>query len=101
MSTPDPAPAEVVRLELERVVRRWQSLPLGHALAASAGVRRLVQELADEVATVQGLALRAVPDLGPAVLIDQLRVMVHDHAQAGMDPEPLADRLGRLRRSLP
>lgn len=96
MTTPDE-----VGVELERVVRRWQQLPLDRALAASGGLRALVQELADEVSAAQGLERAEVPDLGPAVLADQLRVMVYDHRQVGLDEDALATRLTALRRSLP
>ncbi|WP_153397799.1 hypothetical protein [Ornithinicoccus halotolerans] len=102
--TPEPQRAvparEAVGAELERVARRWQQLPLDHALAHVPAVRALVQQLADEGAAAQGLPVTPVPDLGPAVVIDQLRVMVHDHAAAGLDPVPLAERLTALRRSL-
>ena len=90
-----------VGVELERVVRRWQQLPLDRALAASPGVRALVQELADEVAGAQGIGPEQVPDLGPAVLPDQLLVMVHDYREAGLDGARLAERVTALRRSLP
>lgn len=94
------APDEV-GVELERVVRRWQQLPLDHALAASGDLRALVQELADEVAVEEGREPVGVPDLGPAVLPDQLQVMVFDYRQAGLDEARLAERLTALRRSLP
>ena len=50
---------------------------------------------------MKGLPLTEVPDLGPAVLPDQLRVMVHDWRAAGLPEEDLAHRLTALRRSLP
>ncbi|KGN37563.1 hypothetical protein [Knoellia subterranea] len=84
---------EDVQRELERVVRRWRELPVDHALAASRDVRELVQNLANATAG------ESVPDLGPAVLIDQLRVLVWDAASAGV-PD-LADSLADLRRALP
>lgn len=95
-----------VAAELERVVRRWQQLPLDHALSAVSQVRTLVQDLADEAARVEQLPRQPVPDLGPAVLMDQLRVMVHDHARLGLSDDEesvcaLADRLTALRRRLP
>src|SRR5690606_24922021 len=71
------------------------------ALAASGGLRALVQELADEVSAAQGLERAEVPDLGPAVLADQLRVMVYDYRQVGLDEDAPATRLTALRRSLP
>lgn len=101
MTDPDPRAArEVIGTELERVVRRWQQLPLDHALSVSAQVREVVQALADRVATSTGMPWAPVPDLGPAVLMDQLRVMVYDHAQAGLDPVPLAAELTALRRAI-
>ena len=95
-----------VAAELERVVRRWHQLPLDRALRAVPPVRTLVQEVADEVARADRLPPGPVPDLGSAALMDQLRVMVHDHARAGLaDDEQsvsaLADRLTALRRALP
>jgi hypothetical protein len=92
---------DVAGTELERVVRRWQQLPLDHALRAVPAVRQVVQELADSTARAGGLPLTEVPDLGPAVLPDQLRVMVHDWRGAGLPEEDLAVRLTALRRSLP
>lgn len=75
------------------MVRRWRELSVDHALAASGDVRELVQDLAAITAA------QPVPELGPAVLIDQLRVLVWDAASAGV-PD-LADRLADLRRRLP
>jgi hypothetical protein len=91
---------EQVGTELKRVVRRWQQLPLDHALSRSPMVRELVQTLADRVAAASGLQQTEVPDLGPAVLMDQLRVMVHDYRLAGLPPEELAASLTALRRAL-
>lgn len=87
--------------ELERVVRRWHQLPLDRALLASPAVRDLVQLLADDTARVTGKARVQVPDLGPAVVMDQLRVMVHDWRQAGLAEHTLRERLAGLRRDLP
>lgn len=100
MNHPDPGAAahEEIGTELGRVVRRWQQLPLDHALSVSPQVRELVQRLADQVALADGVPAGPVPDLGPAVLMDQLRVMVFDYRQAGLDPFPLADDLAALRR---
>ena len=88
-------------LELERVVRRWQQLPLDHALRAVPAVRQVVQALADDTARAGGLPLTEVPDLGPDVLPDQLRVMVHDWRAQGLAEDELAQRLTALRRALP
>jgi len=90
-----------IAIETERVARRWQQLPLGRALSASPIVAAFVQSLADEVAVARGWPARPVPDLGPAVLMDQLQVMLFDHAEAGLDPAPLAERMTTLRRDLP
>lgn len=99
--TPAPGAAhETVGTELERVVRRWQQLPLDHALSRVPVVRDLVQTLADGVADAEGRARVEVPDLGPAVLLEQLKVMVYDHQQAGLPTKELAARLTALRRSL-
>ncbi|MFC7486387.1 hypothetical protein ACOCJ7_14170 [Knoellia sp. CPCC 206453] len=84
---------EDVSRELERVVRRWRELSADHALGASGDVRELVQDLAAVTAK------QPVPELGPVVLIDQLRVLVWDAASAGV-PD-LVDRLADLRRRLP
>ena len=54
------------------MVRRWQQLPLDHALSGMPRVRLLLEELAG----------RAVPDLGPAVVMDQLTVLVYDACEA-------------------
>lgn len=101
MSAPDAAATQAsVATELERVARRWQQLPLDRALAASGGVHALVQDLANHVAVADRLPLEPVLDLGPAVLIDQLRVMAFDYERAGLDPALLAARLATLRRSI-
>lgn len=101
MTAPGGRDPDAAGTELERVVRRWQQLPLDHALRAVPAVRQVVQALADDTARVGGLPLTEVPDLGPAVLPDQLRVMVHDWRAAGMPEADLAARLTALRRSLP
>lgn len=94
-------PDHRVGTELERVARRWQQLPLDRALPAVPAVREVVQSLADETGAATGLAPTAVPDLGPAVLMDQLRVMVHDWRAAGLPEDELAACLTALRRTLP
>ncbi|SOC53886.1 hypothetical protein [Ornithinimicrobium cerasi] len=88
-------------VELERVVRRWQQLPLDRALPAGPGFLEVVQSLADAVSDAEGMPHDPVPDLGAAVLPDQLRVMVHDWRSAGLAEEELAQRLTALRRALP
>lgn len=85
-----------VSTELERVVRRWRELPLDHALTRAGAVRALVDELAERTAPGH-----EVPDLGPAVLIDQLRVVVHDACAAADSTAPaLEQRLAQVRRAL-
>lgn len=71
------------------MVQRWQQLPLDHAQACMPPVRQLLDDL----------ARTRVPDLGPAVAMDQLTVMVYDECQAGRSDE-LAGRLRDLLRSL-
>lgn len=86
--------------ELKRVVERWQQLPLDHALSHAPQVRAVTQSLADEVTGCR--RGRPVPDLGPATLMDQLRVMVFDRfeAEPDRDPAPVVAALTSLRRSL-
>jgi hypothetical protein len=87
--------------ELQRVVERWRSLPLDHALSRMPAVQAVVQALADAVAEVDGRPRVAVPDLGPRVVMDQLTVMVFDAVQAGLDPKAelveLRHKLARTR----
>jgi hypothetical protein len=83
--------------ELQRVVERWHQLPLDHALSRMPVVRLMVQGLADAVADVERRPPTLVPDLGPRVVMDQLRVMVFDAVRCGLDP---AGELRELRRSL-
>jgi hypothetical protein len=78
-----PPGADVVtpeaRLELDRIRRRWAELPLDHAEARMPGLRRLLDDLTP----------RSVPDLGPAVVVDQLAVLVWDaYAQGRGDGIP-------------
>lgn len=100
-----PVPQETAD-ELRRVVRRWRELPLDHAVSRMPAVRSLLADLADR-------ADCDVPDLGPAVVMDQLAVLVYDAylaarpGETGSDGLPgdtgadrLAARLAELRRSL-
>lgn len=84
------------------MVERWQQLPLDHALSRMPLVRDLVQRLAGRVAGLRGRPVVPVPDLGPAVVMAQLRVMVHDVCAAEPDADPawLADELSGIRRRL-
>jgi hypothetical protein len=84
-----PVPDEV-STELRRVVQRWQQLPLDSAEAALPVVRALLGELADG---------HPVPDLGPAVAMDQLTVLVHDACAEGR-VAGLEGRLADVRRAL-
>jgi len=99
-----PVPPEVSS-ELQRVVRRWRQLPLDRALSHSGDVRALVQSLADAAAKSTGVPPAAVPDCGPATLMDQLTVMVYDATTTSAAPADavstnLAQDLATLRRSL-
>ena len=81
------------------MVRRWQQLPLDHALSCVPAVRRLLDDLA--ATTNPGGAVGSVPDLGPAVLMDQLTVLVYDMCEAGGGATAdLTARLADLRREL-
>ncbi|GAA2021112.1 hypothetical protein GCM10009740_07010 [Terrabacter terrae] len=84
------------------MVERWHQLPLDHALSRMPSVRALVQSLADRVAGLRQVPRRPVPDLGPAVVMDQLAVMVFDlfRAAPATDPAVVADELAGIRRSL-
>ncbi len=64
------------------MVERWHQVPLDHALSRMPLTADLVQRLADDVAQFRGRPSVPVPNLGPAVLMDQLTVMVHDHCVA-------------------
>ncbi len=75
MPTRSPVPQEVSDA-LQRVVRRWQQLPLDHALRCAPTVRELLADLAGDDAPL-------LPDLGPRVLMDQLTVLVFDTCTAG------------------
>lgn len=96
------------------MVERWRQLPLDHALRYAGRVRALVQSLADAVAVAHGAPASAgpassvqgsvVPDLGPATLMDQLTVVVHDASAVGLTStaltSTLAEDLASLRREL-
>lgn len=103
-----PVPQEVSD-ELKRVVERWRQLPLDHALSRMPLTLAFVQTLADRVAGSRGAPSRPVPDLGPAVVMDQLTVMVFDACAADLaahaaDHAPeagrLAAELSAIRRAL-
>ena len=76
-----------VSLELGRAVRRWHQLPLDRATELVAGVHAFLAAVAGE----------PVPDLGPAVLMDQLKVVVYDACAGEGEDSGLAERLADLR----
>ena len=84
------------------MVGRWHQLPLDHALSGMPSVRLVVQRLADAGAGLRGREPQPVPQLGPAVVMDQLTVMVHDLFAAApqTDPAAVAGTLADLRRTL-
>ncbi|GAA4726994.1 hypothetical protein GCM10025782_26850 [Pedococcus ginsenosidimutans] len=78
------------------MVQRWRQLPLDHALSCVPAVRSLLVDLAGDDAHL-------LPDLGPAVVMDQLAVLVHDAYETGgqgVVTDSLAARLVQLRRDL-
>ncbi len=80
--------SEEVATELDRAVRRWQQLPVDRAVEVLPGVHALMDDLAGE----------PLPDLGPAVVMDQLRVVVYDACVTGVEgPADLPRRLAALR----
>jgi hypothetical protein len=83
-----PVPQDVAD-ELRRVVQRWQQLPLDHALRCVPAVRGVLARLVPlgPAATEETTAPAAtVPDLGPAVVMDQLAVLVYDACAADTSP---------------
>lgn len=84
--------SEAVRLELGRVVRRWQQLPLHHASALVPQVR----DSATRLVTLTGCT-EPLPELSPAATMDQLRVAAYDGCAAG-HCDTTAAELAALRR---
>jgi hypothetical protein len=84
------------------VAERWRQLPLDHALSRMPLTLALVQQLADLVAGLRGRPAQQVPDLGPAVVMDQLTVMVYDlyATQPGTDRADVVSQLSGIRKSL-
>lgn len=89
----DPVPPQA-RTELERLARRWQQLPLDRALRCVPAVREVAQRFVNQTGAGDRL-----PDLGPAVVIDQLVVAAYDLAVAD-GGDGMADRLAQLRRHI-
>ena len=80
------SPADVVppeaRLELDRIRRRWAELPLDRAERRMPVLQRLLADIASRTVVLTEPPAR-VPDLGPAVVVDQLPVLVWDACAAG------------------
>ena len=80
--------------ELSRLVHRWQQLPVDQASARMPRVLTVVAALA----ALSGADVDP-PDLGPAVVIDQLVVTAYDSCAVGRSEDVLA-MLTALRRDL-
>jgi hypothetical protein len=86
-----PASVDVVapeaRVELDRIRRRWAELPLDRAESRMPLLRHLLADLAPRssrlIADPSRPEAARVPDLGPAVVVDQLTVLVWDAYAAG------------------
>ena len=86
--------APEARVELDRIRRRWAELPIDRAEARMPVLRRLLVDLAPRSAPVP----TPVPDLGPAVVVDQLTVLVWDAYASGRGdgiPQLLTERPAR------
>ena len=114
-----PAAVDVVapeaRVELDRIRRRWADLPLAQAEAGMPLLRRLLADLAPRSSRlianhppgevdprpeeVGGSPEVDVPDLGPAVAVDQLTVLVWDAYASGRG-DGIPQLLTALRRGL-
>ena len=77
------------------------------ALSHASTIRELAQRYADQVAGALGLPSGPLPDLGPAVVIDQLTVTVYDACRlavtAGNGDEAateMSDALAQLRQGI-
>ena len=79
--------------------RRWSQREHAADVAALAGVRSALQQLADLTADAAGEPRREVPELAGHALADQVWVLAHDAASAGAGPAA-RDVLATLRRSL-
>ncbi|MCA1783435.1 MAG: hypothetical protein LC679_15045 [Intrasporangiaceae bacterium] len=80
-------------MELDRIRRRFTELSVPDAEAGMRRARPLLDHLCGE------LGHAPAPDLGPAVIPDQLTVLVHDAYLGGVG-EGVAQALATLRRSL-
>jgi hypothetical protein len=72
--------APEARVELDRIRRRWAELPLDRAEARMPLLRTLLADLAPRT---DPQPVAEVPDLGPAVVVDQLAVLVWDAYATG------------------
>lgn len=91
--SPAPAVSSVApeaRVELDRIRRRWAELPLERADAAMPALRGLLADLTPGP---------VVPDLGPAVVVDQVTVLVWDAYAAGSG-DGIPELLAEVRRTL-
>ena len=83
---------EPVSTGLTRLARRWQQLPLDQAVVMSGGLRAAIEEYAELVHP--GVPVPRVP---PAVMPDQLAVMLYDaHRAARLDVQSACAHLARL-----
>ncbi len=80
-------------MELDRLATRWAQLPMAQAERHMPRARLLLDQLTSRVGAP------SVPDLGPAVVIDQLRVLVWD-ACAADAAHGIPDLLRDLRANL-
>ena len=62
---------------------RWSARDRPEDARPAAQVREGLQRMADAAATAEGRRPRAVPDLGPHVLADQVLVLARDVAATG------------------
>jgi hypothetical protein len=96
----DPVPDEV-RRDLRRIADRWITLPVGDAVGAAASLRRTAAGLVEATAVAAGADPADLPDLGPAVVVDQFVVAVYDACAAGVDRAEVSSVVAEARRSLP
>ena len=106
--------APEARVELDRIRRRWSELPLDRAESRMPVLRRLLADLAPrsfpliadhpprtaaERPAEVGDPQSVVPDLGPAVVVDQVAVLVWDAYAAGRG-DGIPQLLTEVRREL-
>ncbi len=89
----DPRPDQV-RAELERIERRWATLPLASAEAGMPSLRRALDSL------TSAAGQPPVTDLGPGVALHQLKVLVWEACREGR-ADGIPELLTVLRRALP